>query len=420
VAEFTRASLSPGVRGLPARDEEQPGAFVARAGDSPEQVGRGLVRPLGVIEDEDQPAGMRGCEQSNHGVGHAVRTEARCDGADFGGGLDVDVGDVAQQGEPGLQAGVRASRPPLERLAHLGGPPALHAEQRADGVAKDPVGAARAVELCAERDHERGIEVRGGLAKQAGLAQAHGPDDRSYAPFPRTRPLDGPRERPELRVPGDQRQLSPPVLGARAELAPDRVEDLRGLLALEREGARRLGFEERAGVVEHGGVGVDRAGRGHAADARRGIGGVAHRRVGGAACRPHLGGEDVTPVDPELQRQREVRVCDQTQRPEHESLVVLAGPGDAGAQEELAAVAVDVDGEQGHTLVLQGLLHRAERRVERLGDDVGALVLQERIRAGEAGEGDAGWRAAAASAAGACRPRAAGRPRRAAPWRSPR
>jgi len=98
----------------------------------------------------------------------------------------------------------------------------------------------------------------------------------------------------------------------------------------------------------------------------------------------------VAAVHPELKGQRQVGVGDPAQCPQHPPLVVLAGMRHAGAQEELAAVAVDVGREEGHALVCEDGLERGERRSERLGDRVRTLLVQQRVGSGEANEGDAG------------------------------
>jgi hypothetical protein len=57
------------------------------------------------------------------------------------------------------------------------------------------------------------------------------------------------------------------------------------------------------------------------------------------------------------------------------AFVVLLGIRHPGAQKQLAAIAVDVDGEQSHRLLVEACLRCPHRRVERGGHGLGAALL---------------------------------------------
>ena len=115
---------------------------------------------------------------------------------------------------------------------------------------------------------------------------------------------------------------------------------------------------------------------------------VAHGGVGGSLGDAHLGGEDVTAVDAELQRQGQAGIRDVAQRAHHAPLVVLLGHRHARAEEELAAVGVDVRGEQRDALGVEGLLHPADEGVQRAAERLGALLREDGVGAREADEAD--------------------------------
>ena len=94
-------------------------------------------------------------------------------------------------------------------------------------------------------------------------------------------------------------------------------------------------------------------------------------------------------IHADLQRQRQPRVGDAAQRAQHHAFVVFVGERHAGAHEELAAIAVDVDREQRHALGVETVLHRANGGLQRLCELVSAMLLQKSIGAGETDEGDA-------------------------------
>ncbi len=83
--------------------------------------------------------------------------------------------------------------------------------------------------------------------------------------------------------------------------------------------------------------------------------------------RPTSADEHVSTVDADLHRERWIGVDEPPQGPQHPALVVLARLRHSRSEEELAAVAVQVGGEQGHSLAIEAGLcplesSRARRR----------------------------------------------------------
>ena len=93
-------------------------------------------------------------------------------------------------------------------------------------------------------------------------------------------------------------------------------------------------------------------------------------------------------VDAELEGEGEVGVGDPAQGAHHSALVVLARDGDARAEEELAPVAVEVGGQEGHALGGQGCLDDGDRLVERLGEGAGTPGREEVVGSREPDERD--------------------------------
>ena len=151
----------------------------------------------------------------------------------------------------------------------------------------------------------------------------------------------------------------------------DRLEGCR--LALDVEGREGRGREGRVRSLEHRGAGVDRAGRCGRHQPGRGVHGVAHDRERRAVGHADLADEDVAPVDPHLDRQRQAAVGDPAKAADHPSLVVGPGGRQPGGQHHLAAVLVDVGGEEGDLVGRRRVLHRGDDLVERVGHGVGSL-----------------------------------------------
>ena len=77
-------------------------------------------------------------------------------------------------------------------------------------------------------------------------------------------------------------------------------------------------------------------------------------------------------------------------RSEHPLLVVTEGLRRAGDEDDSSAVAVDVAFEEGHLVLIRGCLNGAHESVERVCSGLGALGLDDLVRAGETDEGDRG------------------------------
>ena len=146
----------------------------------------------------------------------------------------------------------------------------------------------------------------------------------------------------------------------RPDLRTDLVHEHRHLLAFERERPGGANVEQRQRLIEHGGMRVDRTRRRFRSDARRGVRGIAHCGVGGAGGCADLGRERMPAIHTHLYRQRQLRIGDATQCTQHYPFVVFLRERHAGAKEELAAVAIDVDRQQCHAFRVEMRLNRSD------------------------------------------------------------
>ncbi len=133
---------------------------------------------------------------------------------------------------------------------------------------------------------------------------------------------------------------------------------------------------------------VHRAGWSGAHDPRRRVRGVAHGGVRRPVGDADLGREDVPAGHPELQRQWQAGIRHPPQRTQHRALVVGAGAGHPRAEEELAAVGVEVGRQQRDALGVEGRLDRAHQLVQQLGEGLRARLRENLVRAREPHEGD--------------------------------
>ena len=124
-------------------------------------------------------------------------------------------------------------------------------------------------------------------------------------------------------------------------------------------------------------------------DARREVGGVAHDRVGPAVVGADVDGEGAAPVDAGAHHERALhgdRVAQDEQDP---LLVALAEPGRTRDEEDLAAVGVDIGGEERHAMSDAGALRGGHHCFHRGGDGVRSLVLEQLVGATHLDEGQA-------------------------------
>ena len=118
------------------------------------------------------------------------------------------------------------------------------------------------------------------------------------------------------------------------------------------------------------------------------IHGIAHDRVRRSEPRADLDREHVATVHADAHRQLLVGIDDGTGRAQHAALVVLSRDRNAGGEDHLAAVRVEVGREERHRLRLDRALYRRDHLIERLRHGVGAVRRQEGIDTLELDETD--------------------------------
>ncbi len=262
-------------------------------------------------------------------------------------------------------------------------------EQPAQRVARQAERRVRTVRFRAQRHDAILRQQCDCFAQQACFPDAGVADDRQHRATPFVDRVDRIAQQSEFVGAADERVDLQTLTAPRSDLRADVVHEHRCFLALERERSDGADVEQRERLVEHGRVRIDRARRRLRGNARGGVRGIAHRRVRRAGGRTDLGCERVSAIHADLQRQRQPRVGDAAQRAQHHAFVVFVGERHAGAYEEFAAIAVDVDREQRHALGVETVLHRADGDLQRLCEFVSAMLLQKSIGAGETDEGDA-------------------------------
>jgi hypothetical protein len=142
----------PAVGVAPDRDH-QPSLGSGSGGDAPEQVRRGFVDPLRVVDHDRQRTGPEACEQGEHDVGGAIRPVLCGDLVDLAGRAHIDVQHGRDERCERQQRGVELAHSRQQGGGHGRVRAALDAEQRAPRVAERPERGRRAVRLGTQRDH---------------------------------------------------------------------------------------------------------------------------------------------------------------------------------------------------------------------------------------------------------------------------
>ena len=150
-------------------------------------------------------------------------------------------------------------------------------------------------------------------------------------------------------------------------------------LPLTRNGSRCVTSKTPRNVVEQRLGRDDLAGLAAAHDARCEVGGVAHDGVGPPGVGADVDGEGTAAVDPRAHLQGAVH-CDRVaEDEEHPLLVALAEPGSTCDQQDLAAVGVDVGGEERDPVRDAGPLCRHDDGLHRGGDGVRSPGVQQLV-----------------------------------------
>ena len=289
----------------------------------------------------------------------------------------LDVGRLLADGstQARLDVGIRRVARDLHHLAQQVAP---HRVRRGRGV-----GLAGVVDL---------LEADGGIAgrlEQTGLAHARLSRDLDQMPRTRAHAAQDLADDAELVVAAGQRELlqrhRPRARALRTAERP-RVDGLG--LALDRERLDFDRFEQRVRALEHRLRRVGPAGLRLGHHTRGEVHRVAHHRERAAVGGADVAGEHRAAVDADLHRQRQLGVEDAPHREQHALLVVARDLGRAGGEYQLAAVAVEVGGEQRHVLRFGGHLHHVHQLVQRVRGGIDALLGDQCVDALVAQEGD--------------------------------
>ncbi len=227
-----------------------------------------------------------------------------------------------------------------------------------------------------------------GHLHQPGLADPGRSDDRHHGTAPGVAQLDRVDDRIDLVTATDEVEFVASGRTARPDLRPDRVGLDRVGLAFDVERFERLGDEQGAGAVECIGAAVEVARWSGRHQPRRQIDGVAHHREGGPVLGADLTGEHVAAVDADLDGELRVGVDDAPHGAQHASVVVVLGGGNTGGEDQLAAVLVEVGGEQRDARLVDRRLGDRHDLVERGRHAVGPGRFQQRIDTLELDESD--------------------------------
>ena len=381
-----------GARPADGQDEPRPGVDrIGRRRDQPaEQLGRSLVDPVGVVDDDGQRAVGPGRQQPDDGVGCAVPAEPGLDLVHLDRRWHVDVRHLAHERRQRQQVGIDDPQASEQRSSHHRGIGPLDAEQVAYGVAHGAVGEGRAVRLTADGDGREGRRRCERLVDQSGLSDPCATLDQQGAPFAARQGLETVHQRGVLLVAADEGQEVTAGRCPGSGLGSDGEGGDGRRLALHLERGERGGGERGARPLDDGRGGVDGAlgRRGHQASSE--VDRVTHHRERGAEPHADRAAEHMATVDPDAHRKGAGRVGDPPDGPQHSPVVVLAGGRDPGGQDELAPVLVDVGGEEGDQLLVDGGLDDGDEPVEHAGRRFGTVVLHDPVDARVAHEPDGG------------------------------
>ena len=126
--------VTPGL--LPPGEADEPRQIARQARELLEQLGRRLVHPLGVLDDDDRRTGPRRGKELDHDLVEPRPAEAVLQRGGFGRVLQVDVDDGPDEREEREQRRSDAHDGSPELSRHVLGATALDAEHDPHGVAQ--------------------------------------------------------------------------------------------------------------------------------------------------------------------------------------------------------------------------------------------------------------------------------------------
>ena len=233
---------------------------------------------------------------------------------------------------------------------------------------------------------ERGRSVAQSL-EQTSLADSGVAHDLDQPPRARTCARERFADNAQLGVAAGERQaLCRDLPRLRALRAPDRPRLDRLGFALHRERLELGRLEVRRGSIEHVGrsVNVPHLRLGH--QPRSHVHRVTHDRVGAAILRTDVAREHGTAMDADPDGKRQLARDDLREREQHPLFVVASDLRCTAGQDELAAVRIDVGGEERHALLLDRGLDESHQSMQGFGRRLRTALVDQRVGTLEADE----------------------------------
>ena len=371
-----------------ARHADQRGTRLEVVDDDLQDRRRCLVHPVDVLEDDEDRRRERVVEEERHHLVHALAPELGRERGGVRGVREVDVERGREQREPRRELGAALvddfAQPHLDQLGRgrLG-----QAEQV---VEEPPERCVRRGGLVRVARDDEGREVAGAgaqLLDEPALADAGVADDLDRPPVPGAQRVERLVEHGDLVVAADEGKVRRAARDAALHRAErERLDRL--ALALHDERLERLGVEGGAGAVEHRARREDLAGLGARHEPGGEVHRVAHDGVRAAVAGADVAREDRAAVHADAHPEPAGAVGDVAHRAEHPLFVVTHRARDAGDEDDLAAVVVDVGAEERDLVLVGRALHVGDELVERFGDVGRAFALEELVGAVEVEERD--------------------------------
>ena len=333
-----------------------------------QQADRGAVQPVRVLDQHQHRPGRRGdVDQAAQRAGHPRRGELGVERIGLLGRRVLDAEGDADQGQPGLEIRVELADAVGERSGDVVGVVQVRQDGCAQPAAHRHVRGARGVRAALDRQD---VHVRRRLADGADQARLADPglaDQLDQAPIAGSGSVERRVQNAQLLLAADQGSHRGALARSGAGRRADGLGVDRGGLALGLERLDRGALEVVADPAQDRRGGEHRARLGVRHHPRGEVHRVAHQRPDPAGGLADVGAEHRAAVDSGADLERPVTADDVPERVEHPVVVVGRGDRGAGAQDQLAAVAVDVGGDVGDL----PLSARSRGRADDLGQDLG-------------------------------------------------
>ena len=264
----------------------------------------------------------------------------------------------------------------------------VDAGRLADELADDRVRDRRPVLVGRDGEDTLIADVPPQLVDQSRLAHARLGGDLDQAPTPGRSQGEGVEQRSELAVTPEERDLRARLRIPCTQRRPDRERFDRLTLPLDSEGREFGGGEHRARALDDLGRRDDLSRLGFRGQPSGEVDRVAHDRILLSVRGTDQTGEDRALVDADPNRDRMIRLHDLANGAEQLFSVVLAPPGRARSEHELAAVRLGVAIQERDEVPCGGRLDDLHQPAEALRRHSGALPIDDRVEPVEPNERD--------------------------------